>query len=263
MRTLHVRLRGPDVKRWQEFLRGEERPYPLYSGNIDGDFYTKTEAATKRYQSLEGLTADGWAGNKTFGAAMIDGFLMVALPAASAKLGPGYPPKPSNMRTLGPAGRRRVFGDFKFRPAGTARNPEAIKITDRGGLKLANVSLPGMVGVNGFPRSGKVLFHAKAAEQLRALVSAWEKAGLLHLVRGWSGAYAPRYIRGSRTKLSSHAWGTAFDINYPWNRMRRVPALVGATGSVRQLVPLAAEHGFYWGGWFGRLDGMHFECVSG
>lgn len=62
---------------------------------------------------------------------------------------------------------------------------------------------------------------------------------------------------------SNHAWGTAFDINVPWNGLGATPALVGARGSVRKLVPLANEHGFYWGGHFnGRPDGMHFEIAQ-
>ena len=32
-------------------------------------------------------------------------------------------------------------------------------------------------------------------------------------------------------------------------------------GSVRQLVPIANELGFYWGGHFNRRDGMHFEMA--
>jgi hypothetical protein len=41
-----------------------------------------------------------------------------------------------------------------------------------------------------------------------------------------------------------------------------MPALKGELGSVRELVPLANRHGFYWGGHFrGRPDGMHFEAA--
>jgi hypothetical protein len=60
---------------------------------------------------------------------------------------------------------------------------------------------------------------------------------------------------------SNHAWGTAFDVNYGWNKLGAIPAPVGARGSVRELVPLANQYGFYWGGHFRRCDGMHFEVA--
>lgn len=60
----------------------------------------------------------------------------------------------------------------------------------------------------------------------------------------------------------SNSWATAFDVNVAWNGLGRQPALVGETGSVRELVQLANEHGFFWGGHYsGRLDGMHFELA--
>jgi hypothetical protein len=69
-------------------------------------------------------------------------------------------------------------------------------------------------------------------------------------------------MRGGK-QLSTHAFGCAFDINVPWNGYYKVPALVGDQGSVRELVPIANQHGFYWGGHFqyghGLSDGMHFE----
>ena len=39
------------------------------------------------------------------------------------------------------------------------------------------------------------------------------------------------------------------------------PALLGEKGCVRELVPIAHDHGFYWGGHFTRQDGMHFEVA--
>ena len=56
----------------------------------------------------------------------------------------------------------------------------------------------------------------------------------------------------------NHAWGTAFDVNVPWNA-RGMPALRGEKDSVRELVPIANSRGF-WGGHFSRRDGMHFEA---
>jgi hypothetical protein len=82
------------------------------------------------------------------------------------------------------------------------------------------------------------------------------------LVLTWEGSFAPRFVRGSNVTLSNHAWGTAFDINYAWNTLGAQPALRGQKGSVRELVPIANEFGFYWGGHFkGRADGMHFEVA--
>ena len=49
------------------------------------------------------------------------------------------------------------------------------------------------------------------------------------------------------------------------------PAMIGEIGCVRELVPIANECGFYWGGHFGldsngkvigRMDGMHFEIAK-
>jgi hypothetical protein len=73
----------------------------------------------------------------------------------------------------------------------------------------------------------------------------------------------PRFIRGSRSVLSNHAYGSAFDINAAWNPLGATPADVDEKGSVIELVPLAHEFGFYWGGHFNsRPDGMHFEAAE-
>ena len=78
--------------------------------------------------------------------------------------------------------------------------------------------------------------------------------------------WVPRLVRGSATNLSSHAWGTAFDINAGWNSMGIRPPKVGEKGSVRKLVSSAIKYGFFWGSWFSELgsryDGMHFEATS-
>ena len=82
----------------------------------------------------------------------------------------------------------------------------------------------------------------------------------------WAGLWNPRFVRGSRRTLSNHAYASAFDINAPWNGLRRQPALVGKRGSVRELVAVANELGWWWGGHgfppdYGRKDGMHFELA--
>jgi hypothetical protein len=168
--------------------------------------------------------------------------------------------KPAGARSLTNAERIARFGSFAFETAPVPGMLEAIRITSRSPeFKIAEVHLPQLVGVQGFPKSGKVLFHAGAAGQLVALVHAWDEAGLLGKVLSWGGSYVPRYVRGSKTSLSNHSWGTAFDINAAWNGLGKEPVKAGATGSVRELVSIAYKLGFYWGGWFPRPDGMHFE----
>ena len=106
-------------------------------------------------------------------------------------------------------------------------------------------------------------FHRRAAGQLEALWAAWGRAGLLGRVRTYEGSYAARFVRGRPGQLSSHAYGSAFDINQRWNRLGHLPAPAGAAGSVRELVDIANAHGFFWGGHFkGRPDGMHFEVAK-
>jgi hypothetical protein len=185
----------------------------------------------------------------------------------SQGLGPDWPP--ATIKPIRAAQRVKLFGAFSYVPAPTASNPEGIKI--RGSWQrdnLTRVTIPQLKGVRGAPRSGRIFFHKAAAQQLKDLFQAWEGEGLIELVKTWGGSWNPRFIRGSRKTLSNHAWSSAFDINVPWNMLGRQPALVGRTGSVRELVPLAAEYGFYWGGWGwgqgrnARPDGMHFECAK-
>jgi peptidoglycan hydrolase-like protein with peptidoglycan-binding domain len=243
--TMQTGSTGPEVRTWQTFLLGEG----LYHGEVTGVFDAETRQATVDFQRYAGLGADGIAGPKTIAEAVSRG---MAIPGPPADDHPG---------PLSAADRAQLFGTFAYRPSPTATVTEAITITDGWpSQNIVTVDLPQLAGVLGAPGSHKVPFHRKAAPQLQALWAAWEEAGLLPLVLSWAGSWAPRFVRGSRTNLSNHAWGTAFDINAGWNGLGKIPAASGAKGSCRDLVPLAHEHGFFWGGNFpGRPDGMHFE----
>ena len=83
---------------------------------------------------------------------------------------------------------------------------------------------------------------------MKTLWQAWETAGLSERILTFEGSYNARFIRGSRTKLSNHPFGSAFDINARWNGLGAFPALEGQEGSVRELINIANEHGFFWGG---------------
>ncbi len=124
-----------------------------------------------------------------------------------------------------------------------------------------SVVIPELIGVQGAPRDGKIWFHKQGTAQLTALWGAWAQAGLIDRVLVWGGAFVPRFIRGSSTVLSNHSFGTAFDINMAQNGLGLEPARLGMKGCVRELVPIANKHGFYWGGHFSRRDGMHFEIA--
>lgn len=174
------------------------------------------------------------------------------------------PPAPDFPPLISTADRQRVFGAFRFAPAPVPGNPEAIRILDNWAQEnVVRVVIPQLVGVQGAPTDGAVWFHKKAIGQLLGLFEAWEKAGLIHLVETWAGSFVPRFIRGSRSQLSNHAFGTAFDINAAWNGLGAQPAKVGMHGSVRELVPIASKYGFFWGGHYSRRrDGMHFEVAK-
>ena len=181
--------------------------------------------------------------------------------SASSLVGPDWmPPLPSfSAPTTEKA--EGLFGKFLYDPDPVAGNAENIKI--RGTWKEENiitVTVPQIAKViKG--ASGKAQIHRNASKQFLALWAAWEKAGLLTHVISYGGTFCARFQRGSK-KLSNHSWGAAFDINMDQNKLGETPAPVGAKGSLRELVPLANQHGFYWGGHYkNRKDGMHFEVA--
>lgn len=253
--------RGKDVERWQQFLVGQHH----LRGTADGIFGPMTAEATRRFQKAHRLAADGVVGPRTLGMALTLGYdpgLEDKVDPATSTILTGE----SSLKPVTEARRKKLFGEFDYEPAPTRGNPEKILITDGWDrTNIKTVSIPQLKGISVFgkPSSGRMRFHTKAAEQLKALWAAWEAEGLLPLILSYDGSYTPRFIRGSQTHLSNHAYGSAFDINAYWNRLGTVPALLGEKGSVRELAAIANEHGFYWGGHFkARPDGMHFEVAK-
>lgn len=242
---------------WQSFLRGEE----LYLGAIDDDFGDNTEIATKKFQKLNGLLDDGVVGQKTFLKAIELGFNQnqaVVIVTDNSNV----PPKPNFSPITGNAERERLFGKFAYRPSPTKQNPEGIVITDDWAKKnIIKVNLPALAeATNGAFKS--MMWHKECEYQLVKFFERLQKENLHTKILSFAGAFYPRFIRGSRTQLSNHSWGTAFDINVPQNGLNKIPALVGEKGSVREIVPIANDFGFYWGGHFTRKDGMHFEIAK-
>lgn len=261
MRVLRQGMTGADVKRWQLFLIGQH----FELGAADGDFGPQTNKATISFQARARLTPDGIVGLRTFGQAMLLGLDAGVKESPDAShSSPAWPPRPSFSPLTGTAERQRLFGKYSYEACPVQGSPENICILgDWEDKNIVRVKIPQLIGVAGAPGEGLVRFHRLAADQLQSLWSAWEKAGLLHLVLTWDGSFVSRFVRGSRSVLSNHGFGTAFDINEPWNSLGTRPALAGTKGSVRELVPIANKNGFFWGGHYkGRPDGMHFEVAQ-
>ena len=258
MRVLRKGMKGEDVKSWQLFLVGQKQ-----SLEADGDFGNQTHRATVAFQKEHHLEPDGEVGNQTLGKAMMLGFEVALDPENKTEHGPNFPPPPKFKQLIGTTARQKVFGAFDFKHAPVPGNRENIRIL--GGWEkenIARVPIPQLVGVRGAAHDGGVRFHKLAVAQLVALWQAWEKAKLLNRVLTWDGAFVPRFIRGSTRTLSNHAFGTAFDINAEFNPLGARPALLGMKGCVREMVEIANDHGFFWGGHFAdRPDGMHFEIA--
>jgi D-alanyl-D-alanine carboxypeptidase/Putative peptidoglycan binding domain len=254
MKLIKIGSVGNEVKRWQYFLLGQG----YYKGAANGIFDKFLDIATKQFQEANQLNPDGKVGNYTIGAAMLKGFGLIEY-ANDDITGDNYPTKPDFAPLVSNAEKQNLFGEMKYKIAPIPGNPENIIITNNWDKEnIVKVLIPQLTKIKG---SENVYFHKKAKNQLIKLWDDWEKNNLLHHILTWDGSYNPRLIRGSKTNLSNHAFGTAFDINYSWNKLGTVPALVGQKGCVRELVEIANQNGFYWGGHFTRRDGMHFEIA--
>lgn len=255
MKLLKLGVESTDVKKWQYFLIGQG----FYYGLVTGKFDVATHAASIAFQKAQQLQPDGIVGNVTIGRAMQYGFGLID-DTRTDITSENFPDKPNFPPLVSNAERAAVFGNIKYKSKPLPNNPENLEITNNWDKdNIIKIMVPQLIPLKG---TATVYFHKKGANQLIKLFKDWEAAGLLHKVLTYEGAYNPRFVRGSKTVLSNHAFGTAFDINYSWNKLGAVPALVGQKGSVRALVNIAHNNGFYWGGHFSRKDGMHFEIAK-
>jgi hypothetical protein len=262
VRILRRGSEGKDVERWQMFLVGQGH----MRTSADGEFGPQTEKATKAFQRAQGLGSDGIVGPQTLAKALALGFDLGFIDPQRGDAESLLPEASSIKPIASMSARQKHFGKFEFKPAPTSSNTERIRILgDWEDQNIKTVFIPQLKGISVFGQrsSGKMRFHQAAEEQLEAMWAAWEEAGVVNCVLTYEGSYNPRFIRGSRTRLSNHAFGSAFDINAKWNRLGTIPTAAGREGSVLELVDIANEHGFFWGGHFkGRPDGMHFEIAK-
>lgn len=186
-------------------------------------------------------------------------FTQVENPPAPTTGAPDTRPSSAMHAPLGSQERAVTFGGpFQYRRTGHGEDIEILGDWEE--KNIVRIEVPQLRKVPG--NFSKMAVNRRVAAQTLALWAAWEKAGLLGLVLSYEGAFVPRMIRGSTTSLSNHAYGSAFDVNYEWNQLGATPAALGKRGCVRELVPIAHAHGWFWGGNFTRLDGMHFEVCK-
>lgn len=132
--------------------------------------------------------------------------------------------------------------------------------------QLVDVVPPFIMRYEGKPIRA-VRFHRKAAAALTAALNEiWEHYGKSQAkidalgISKYAGAYNPRFIRGSNTKWSNHAYGAAIDLNAEDN------GFGAGHGNIPQpVIDAFKRQGARWGGdYHGRTDPMHFEfCDAG
>jgi hypothetical protein len=187
----------------------------------------------------------------------------ITVRAADSVKGSNFPPRPDFPPLVTNRQRETLFGRYQYLPAPQPGNREAIRILGSWERdNIVQVAIPQLRKALGDRAPASIRFHRLAASQLQSLWREWEAAGLLNRILSFGGGFVARFVRGSRSVLSNHAFGSAFDINEAYNPFGQRPVSNGRRGCVRDLVPIANRYGFYWGGHYqSRTDGMHFEVA--
>jgi hypothetical protein len=253
MNSIYLHEKGMLVLRWQFFLLGTG----FNKVKATGTFDMLTFEATKKFQRLNKIIEDGVAGNETFQCAMKKGFELVVDTKIFNQLSFSWPAPPL-FKNLTPYQMQHKFGLIKYIDSGHGV-PEYID--DWQEANLIKIHVPELEQYKIKGKCCELIFHKKVANQVSDLFNRWAKHDLLHLVESVDETFSPRYIRGYSGILSAHAFGVAFHINSKWNKLGCIPAAFASKGSVRELVKIANECGFYWGGHFPRREGMHFEVA--
>ena len=124
LKLIKVNSTGPEVGRWQYFLRGRG----FYLGEVTEKFDEETLRATIEFQRRFNLQPDGIVGNKTYGVAMQLGFEGIE-DESTEKTSMNWPGAPPFAPLISNEQRRKVFGTFTFVSEPMAGNPENIRIT--------------------------------------------------------------------------------------------------------------------------------------
>lgn len=159
-----------------------------------------------------------------------------------------------------PAERVKVYG----KPCSLEVKTQTLipdKDWERKNIVMVHVPWPIEHSRYGFQRPIRV--HKLVVDKFSLLFRRWTEAGLLDRLKTFDGALNVRMKRGYEksvdlSNLSTHSFGAAIDLNAKWNPLGH-DTKPGAEGALDELVPIARESGFVWGGDWKRPDKMHFE----
>ena len=174
-----------------------------------------------------------------------------------------FPSRP-DFEVLSEEDKGELFGKIEFLPQPTNQNREAIKILNGWEENhIVSLRVPEIQHLLKPHHRGEIRLHKAIVENFLGFWKELERSGLMDQVLTWNGSYCSRLVRGSTKYLSTHAYGTAFDINSKWNPFGKSVADFGDTGCVFDIVEVANRFGFFWGGHFRSVsDGMHFEFAD-
>ena len=126
--------------------------------------------------------------------------------------------------------------------------------------QLARAPLPFPIALSWDPTKHvrSIYCHRKLTAKFQEVVAEIDRRGLSGKVRSFGGCFNFRAKRSS-SKLSTHAWGLAVDLNPETNAMGREGDMAAG------VVAAFRRSGFTWGGdWSGAgKDPMHFQYCTG
>lgn len=135
---------------------------------------------------------------------------------------------------------------------------ESFSYTDVGGgrIQILGDWVSRFIVTVELPIVGRTQCNRLMVPQLAAALNEVARAGLADLIdpAQFGGCWVPRHIDWNLAKpISMHAWGLAIDLNVSTNGLGQTPTMD------LRIVEIFGRWGFFWGGWWDRPDGMHFQ----
>ena len=267
--SLGVATVGNDVRRLQEYLNRDLTASLLADGAYGGN----TKMEVMRFRQRFGLPAAAVFDESCAAISRPRGYHFPDFDPDPAKKALSWPGRRVGLTSPPAELMQTKCGTIVFVHDPIPKNAEHIRITNNFvSENIIEVDIPQLrdcvvILDHGVAKSdGRIQFHRNHANRLAKLFADWEAAGLLDRILSFDGSFNARLKRGKKgndlKNLSNHSWGTAIDLNASWNQRTHIPAQMADRGCIRELVAIGQDNGFYWGGHFTTMDGMHFEVAA-